>query len=112
MSDKHGYTNSIEELDRICREITNNENARSLRKEDFEAIDYLNDKEKVKLLFEEDDEYRYWLATQYESYCSDSKSFSAFRVSSGNVSADDLSYSNGDAYSSTYAVRPIVEVEY
>lgn len=51
MSDKHGYTNSIEELDRICREITNNENARSLRKEDFEVIDYLNDERKKNLLF-------------------------------------------------------------
>ena len=112
MSDKHGYDNSVEELDRICREITNNKNARSLRKEDFEVIDYLSDERKKKLLFGENDEYQYWLATQDKYYCSNYADFYVFIVYGGNVNNYWLYDSRGNTYDPTYAVRPIVVVEY
>ncbi len=110
---KAGYDNGVEELHRICREITGIEEARSLTREDIEKSRYWEDESgvKAKLIFGDNDNYYNWIATQTEGYWSECKFFRMFFVGSGRVSADSLYRSNGSASSSSYAVRPVIEVD-
>lgn len=110
-----GYDNGIEELDRICREITGREEARSLTKEDIEKSKYWKDKDntKSKIIFGEDDEYYNWLASRCVAYYSYSSyfSFRMFYVGSGYVNAGNLYRSSNGVLSYSYAVRPVIEVD-
>ena len=69
-------------------------------------------REKRICCFGEDDEFECWIATQYQSYYSDSKSFHVFYVNGGGVGAYYLYNSNGYTVDITYAVRPVVVMEY
>ncbi len=108
-----GYDNGIEELHRICREITGREEARSLTREDIEKSRYWEDKTgmQAKLIFGEDDDYYNWLATQSKGYWSNSTYFRMFDVGGGTVGASTLYYSSSGAYGNSIAVRPVIEVD-
>lgn len=111
---KEGYENGIEELHRICKEISGNENARSLTIEDIEKSKYWEEKDKKKtnMIFGEEEEYRYWFANQENGYFSVLKTFRMFIVSGGAVDAYNLCNSNGDTGYYSYAVRPVIEINY
>lgn len=110
---KAGYDNGVEELHRICREITGIEEARSLTREDIEKSRYWEDESgvKAKLIFGDNDNYYNWIATQTEGYWSECKFFRLFYVSSGSVYADWLYLSDLRADSYSFAVRPVIEVD-
>lgn len=108
-----GYDNGIEELDRICREITGIEEARSLTKEDIEKTRYWEDKDntRAKIIFGEDDDHYFWLATKDISFNSTYAYFRLFYVGGGSVNAYNLYLSNNYANRSSDAVRPVMIVK-
>lgn len=111
---KEGYENGIEELDRLCKEISGYEEARSLTIEDIEKSKYWEEKDekKTNMIFGEEEGYRYWLANQENGYFSNFKSFRMFLVSGGTVNAYYLYYSSNYSGSLSYAVRPVIEINY
>ena len=111
---KEGYKNGIEELHRLCKEISGYEEARSLTKEDIEKSKYWEEKDekKTNMIFGEEEGYRYWLANQEKGYFSNFKSFGMFFVSGGTVYDYNLYRSNDGAWRDSYAVRPVIEINY
>lgn len=111
---KEGYKNGIAELDRICKEISGYENARSMTIEDIENSKYWEeqDKKKTNMIFGEDEENAYWIANEQIRYYNNFKSFRMFIVSGDAVDAYGLYYSDSDYDSGRFAVRPVVEIEY
>ena len=105
---KVGYKNGIEILDKLAREITGIENARSINFEDILDSKYWEDEEKKKLIWGEDNDFYYWLAPE----CVHASNYHAYwglrDVDSGDVYDDDLYYSYGGEYSGDYGVRPVV----
>ena len=63
---KEGYKNGVEELNRICKEISGYEEARSLTLEDIEKSKYLEYKDDTKsnMIFGKNDEFENWIATR------------------------------------------------
>ena len=111
---KEGYKNGVEELNRICKEISGYEEARSLTLEDIEKSKYLEYKDDTKsnMIFGKNDEFENWVANQQIRYRSANADFRMFRVSGGTVGAGYLYYSYNYHYSGSFAVRPVVEIEY
>ena len=111
---KAGYDNGVEELHRICKEITGREEARSLTREDIEKSRYWEDESGIqaRLIFGDNDNYYNWLATQSEGYWSNCKAFRLFFVNYGSVNAYNLYYSSYNRTDNiSYAVRPVIEVD-
>ena len=111
---KEGYKNGVEEINRICKEISGYEEARSLTLEDIEKSKYLEYKDDTKsnMIFGKNDEFENWIATRNKYYSSYYANFRVFFVSGGTVDANSLYYSGSRNYSNSYAVRPVVEIEY
>ena len=112
---KEGYENGIEELHRLCKEISGYENARNMTIEDIEKSKYWKEKDekKANMIFgEEERRYRYWLANQENGYFANFKSFRMSCVSGGAVGAHWLYNSNSNTNSNSYAVRPVVEIDF
>lgn len=111
---KEGYKNGIAELDRICKEISGYENARSMTIEDIENSKYWEDTDKIKsnIIFGEENEFYNWIANEQIGYYNNFKSFSMFCVSGGTVGAYDLYGSDDYDYDDSYAVRPVIEINY
>ena len=109
-----GYKNGIEEMDRICKEISGYENARSMTIEDIENSKYWEYKDDTKsnMIFGEENEFYNWIATQNKYYSSYYAFFRMFYVGGGTVDAGSLYASRSNYYSYSYAVRPVVEIEY
>lgn len=108
---KIGYENSIYELNRICQKITGIETARNLTKEDIEKSEYLNDKTKKELIFGQNNKFKFWLASCCVNLNSSRAIFGVCNVYSGSVYADTLYTSNDYSNSSSYALRPVVEID-
>ena len=105
---KEGYDNAIEVLNKLCREITGVEEARSLTQEDMVNIEYWNDTKKKDLIFGKNYEFRNWVASRCVNTGGDVCSFDVRVVSSGSVDAYYMYYS-GDYYSGgSLALRPVV----
>lgn len=110
-----GYENCIQVLDKLCKYISGNDNARSLREEDLKEIKYWESEEKQNLIFgDENNEFDQWLATQYQSFYK-RRSYLGIRLASpsgynvGNVCLVGSSGGLGNStYSTTYGVRPII----
>ena len=81
--------------------------------EDIEKSKYLEYKDDTKsnMIFGEENEFYNWIATQNKYYSSSYAHFRLFYVSGGPVDAYDLYYSDADASSGSYAVRPVVEID-
>ena len=111
---EEGYENGVEELHRLCKEISGYEEARNMTIEDIEKSKYWEeeDKKKANMIFGEDEEYSYWLANQQNGYRRDFKSFNMFRVYGGHAYVNCLYYSGSYNNNASYAVRPIVEIGY
>ncbi len=112
---KEGYENGIEELHRLCKEISGYENARNMTIEDIEKSKYWKEKDekKANMIFgEEERRYRYWLANQENGYFANFKSFRMFYVSGGAVDAYSLYNSFDYGNSASCAVRPVVEIDF
>ena len=111
---KEGYKNGVEEINRICKEISGYEEARSLTLEDIEKSKYLEYKDDTKsnMIFGKNDEFENWVANQQIRYRSSNAYFSVFSVSGGAVDAGGLYDSDDYIRSGSYAVRPVVEIEY
>ena len=111
---KEGYKNGVEEINRICKEISGYEEARSLTLEDIEKSKYLEYKDDTKsnMIFGKNDEFENWVANQQIRYRSSNAYFRMFCVSGGTVDAGYLYSSDRSSSSNSYAVRPIVEIEY
>ena len=109
-----GYKNGVEELHRLCKEISGYENARSLTLEDIEQSKYWEDKNNIKsnMIFGEENEFYNWIATQNKYYSSYYANFRMFCVSGGTVDARTLYYSGNYISSNSYAVRPVVEIDF
>lgn len=109
---KEGYKNGVEEINRICKEISGYEEARSLTLEDIEKSKYWEDKNEVKAkgIFGEDDEKEYWLASRCVDLGSGYAYFRMFYVSGGTVDAYYLYYSNDSNGSNSCAVCPVIEI--
>ena len=105
-----GYNNAIEVLDKLAREISGVENARSLTEEDIINSRYWVDEEKKKLLFG-DDRY-YWLASRCV-YCYSNYAYFYVRLvdSSGVYAGSSLFASNGGTSYYSYGVRPVVSIK-
>ena len=109
-----GYKNGVEELNRICKEISGYEEARSLTLEDIEKSKYSEYKDDTKsnMIFGEENEFNNWIANQQIGYYSNFKSFRMFFVGGGTVVAYILYNSHYGDYSISYAVRPVVEIDF
>ena len=111
---KEGYKNGIAELHRICKEISGYENARSMTIEDIENSKYWEeqDKKKTNMIFGEDDNFYSWLASRCVCLSSYNAYFRVFYLNGGSVDAATM-YNSANYYNSTsYAVRPVVEIGY
>lgn len=108
---KAGYENGIEILDKLAREITGIENARSIKFEDIINSKYWENEEKKKLIWGEDTDFYYWLASD----CANANYYDAFwglrYVDYGDVSSCDLYYSGGGGYNGSLGVRPVVSLK-
>ena len=82
--------------------------------EDIEKSKYWEDEEHTKsnMIFGEENEFNNWIATRNKYYSSYYADFSMFYVSGGTVGAGWLYDSGGNGNSNSYAVRPVVEIEY
>ena len=111
---EEGYENGVEELHRLCKEISGYEEARNMTIEDIEKSKYWEDTDKMKsnMIFGEEEGYRYWLANQENGYFSNFKSFRMFCVDGGGVGAYWLYHSDGYDNSASCAVRPVIEINY
>mgnify|MGYP005778825011 CR=1 FL=1 len=109
-----GYKNGIEEIHRICKEISGYEEARSLTLEDIEKSKYLEYKDDTKsnMIFGKNDEFENWVANQQIRYRSSIANFNLFYVSGGTVDANYLYNSDYYYSSNSYAVRPVVEIDF
>jgi len=113
LSGKAGYENAIKVLDKICEEITGRPKVRNLNKEDIEKSKYWEDEEgiKAKLIFGENDDYYYWLASRGVSFSSSYAYFRVFYVYCSSVHASYLYGSYDSVNGAGYAVRPVVIVK-
>lgn len=104
----------VEEINRICKEISGYEEARSLTLEDIEKSKYLEYKDDTKsnMIFGEENEFNNWIATRNKYYSSNYASFRMFYVGGGAVVAGWLYDSSSNNGSISYAVRPVIEIEY
>lgn len=105
---KAGYKNGIEILDKLAREITGIENARSINFEDILNSKYWENKEKKKLIWGEDNDFCYWLASECVYACGSSAVWGLRGVSGTNVYDYYLFRSYGNVISRGYGVRPVV----
>lgn len=107
---KEGYDNAIEVLNKLCREITGVEEARSLTQEDMVNIEYWKDTKKKDLIFGKDYEFRNWVASRcvrtYGDYCD----FAVRYMYSGSVGAYYMYYSRDDYDYGSLALRPVVSL--
>ena len=82
--------------------------------EDIEKSKYWEDEEHTKsnMIFGEDDNFYSWLASRCVGLSSYIVEFRIFYVSGGTVDANDLYYSCNGNNSNSYAVRPVIEIDY
>lgn len=103
-----GYENAEKVIDNLCKEITGLENARNLKFEDIINSKYWEEEKKKELIFKDN---AYWLSSRCVNAYSSSAGFGMRFVTFSEVDAWYLFYSNGNEYSSTYLVRPVVSVK-
>lgn len=102
----------IEEMDRLCKEITGIKEARSMKMEDIIDSKYWEDKKKKNLIFGEDDEFDYWLASRGVRAYSDYASFGPGGVYDGYArSCGNFFYSNGYEDYDYAGLRPVVSLK-
>lgn len=106
-----GYKNGIETLNRLCREITGREEARSITEEDIINSEYWKDEKKRDLIFGKDENFYYWLASRFADCNSAYAYFGLRRVNGSSFSWYRLFYSNNSTSSSGFLVRPIISIK-
>lgn len=105
------------ELDRLCREICKNEEARNCTVEDIINSRYWENETKKEIFFgKNNDVFDYWLSSRCVYPCSSSDCYFGLQYvySSGVSNYGLFYYGSGSASSdnSSYGVRPVIKIKY